>query len=73
MCSAGKIRNKDTQQELLKIKKSPALLNYIKDSMIKKKWAPDVISGTLKAENNDLIIENSRTKLNKTYIFSAHI
>jgi len=44
------------KQELLKIEKSPALLNYIKDSMIKKKWAPDVISGTLKAENNELRI-----------------
>ena len=42
------------KQELLKIEKSPALLNYIKDSMTKKKWAPDVISGTLKAENNEL-------------------
>ena len=44
------------KQELLKIEKSPALLNYIKDSMIKKKWAPDVISGTLKAENSELRI-----------------
>ena len=44
------------KQELLKIEKSPALLSYIKDSMIKKKWAPDVIAGTLKAENNELRI-----------------
>ena len=50
------------KQELLKIEKSPALLNYIKDSMIKKKWAPDVISGTLKAENSELRISTESIK-----------
>jgi IS30 family transposase len=40
------------QQELFKIEKTPALLNYIKDAMINKKWSPDVIAGKLKLDNN---------------------
>ena len=41
------------QQELLKIEKTPKLLNYIKDAMIKKKWSPDAISGKLKLNNDE--------------------
>ena len=40
------------QQELLKIEKTPKLLTYIKDAMIKKKWSPDAISGKLKLDND---------------------
>jgi transposase, IS30 family len=40
------------QQELLKIEKTPKLLNYIKDAMIKKKWSPDAIAGKLKLDND---------------------
>jgi IS30 family transposase len=40
------------QQELLKIEKTPKLLNYIKDAMIRKKWSPDAIAGKLKLDND---------------------
>lgn len=44
------------QQGMLKIEKTPELLNYIKDAMINKKWSPDVISGILKIESGNLRI-----------------
>ena len=40
------------RQELLKIERTPELLNYIKDGMINKKWSPDAIAGKLKLDNN---------------------
>lgn len=47
-----KYKKRMCQQELLRIEKTPMLLNYIKNAMIRKKWSPDAIAGKLKLDKN---------------------
>jgi IS30 family transposase len=53
-----KYENRLHKEDGLRIEKNKRLLQYIKNAMIVKKWAPDAIAGRLKLENNGLKISH---------------
>lgn len=48
----AKYEERVRQQGLLKIERNSALLDYIKNAMIHKKWSPDAIAGKLKLDKD---------------------
>lgn len=68
-CTAHeKYQDRLHKSDICKIDQYPELLDHITDTMVNKKWSPDVIAGRIKLENN---LPNISTETIYNYVYNS--